>query len=83
MSLLFQYRWFDKSVSLIVTKDGAAGVNFEHSWGDGVAVLRYFQDICKDTTASPLISPSTKPDMTDVSSAVRRLGKLVINSIEF
>lgn len=36
-------RWFDKSFSLIITKDGFAGVNFEHSWGDGVAILRYFQ----------------------------------------
>lgn len=25
-------RWFDKSVSLIVGKDGNAGINFEHSW---------------------------------------------------
>lgn len=36
-------RWFDKSFSLIVSKDGYSGINFEHSWGDGVAVLRYFQ----------------------------------------
>lgn len=36
-------RWFDKSFSLIITKDGFAGLNFEHSWGDGVAILRYFQ----------------------------------------
>lgn len=28
-------RWFDKSFSLIVCKDGNAGINFEHSWGDG------------------------------------------------
>lgn len=35
-------RWFDKSFSLIVTKDGYAGLNFEHSWGDGVAILRFF-----------------------------------------
>lgn len=28
-------RWFDKSISMIVCKDGNAGVNFEHSWGDG------------------------------------------------
>lgn len=35
-------RWFDKSFSLIVTRDGYAGINFEHSWGDGVAVLRLF-----------------------------------------
>ncbi|XP_050077227.1 carnitine O-palmitoyltransferase 2, mitochondrial isoform X2 [Anopheles maculipalpis] len=46
-------RWFDKSFSLIVAKDGTAGINFEHSWGDGVAVLRYFQEIFKETTTAP------------------------------
>ncbi|KAH9600540.1 Choline/carnitine acyltransferase domain [Trypanosoma melophagium] len=38
-------RWWDKSMSVIVTKDGSLGINFEHSWGDGVAVLRYTQDV--------------------------------------
>lgn len=38
-------RWFDKSFSLIVTNDGYAGINFEHSWGDGVAVLRFLKVI--------------------------------------
>ncbi|KAF8280743.1 putative carnitine O-palmitoyltransferase II [Trypanosoma cruzi] len=38
-------RWWDKSLSVIVTKDGFLGINFEHSWGDGVAVLRYTQDV--------------------------------------
>ena len=33
-------RWFDKCFSLIVCANGKAGVNFEHAWGDGVAVLR-------------------------------------------
>lgn len=28
-------RWYDKSLSVIVDKDGTAAVNFEHSWGDG------------------------------------------------
>lgn len=36
-------RWFDKSFSLIVSKDTYSGINFEHSWGDGVAILRYLQ----------------------------------------
>lgn len=52
-------RWFDKSFSLIVAQDGVAGVNFEHSWGDGVAVLRYFQDIYKDSTNNPRINATT------------------------
>lgn len=54
-------RWFDKSFSLIVTKDGVAGVNFEHSWGDGVAVLRFFQDIYAETINKPFVHPDTRP----------------------
>lgn len=49
-------RWFDKSVSLIVGADGTAAVNFEHSWGDGVAVLRYFNEIYKESLTSPFLS---------------------------
>lgn len=48
-------RWFDKSFSLIVAKDGVSAVNFEHSWGDGVAVLRYTEEILKDSTKNAQI----------------------------
>nr|AIE45872.1 carnitine palmitoyltransferase 2 [Trichuris muris] len=41
-------RWFDKSMQIIVFGDGLAGVNFEHSWGDGVAVLRFMEDVSRD-----------------------------------
>ncbi|XP_076246066.1 carnitine palmitoyltransferase 2 isoform X2 [Calliopsis andreniformis] len=51
-------RWFDKSFSLIVTQDGYAGINFEHSWGDGVAVLRFFNDVKDDVTNKPRFHPS-------------------------
>lgn len=40
-------RWFDKSFSLIVAKNGEAAINFEHSWGDGIAVLRFLNEIYK------------------------------------
>jgi len=46
-------RWFDKSVSLMVTKDGHAAINFEHSWGDGVAVLRFFNEVYNDSMNKP------------------------------
>ncbi|GJQ84478.1 hypothetical protein Trydic_g21030 [Trypoxylus dichotomus] len=65
-------RWFDKSFSLQVTKDGVAGVNFEHSWGDGVAVLRYFQDVYKDSTQRSFVHPETVP-CHDRVEKVRRL----------
>nr|XP_050847031.1 carnitine O-palmitoyltransferase 2, mitochondrial [Vespula vulgaris] len=50
-------RWFDKSFCLIVTKDGYAGLNFEHSWGDGVAVLRFFNDVKADISKKPRFHP--------------------------
>jgi len=54
-------RWFDKSFQMMFTKDGHAGINFEHSWGDGVAVLRLFNDVLDDSRKH-FISPSTKED---------------------
>lgn len=33
-------RWFDKSFQLVVSRDGEAAINFEHAWGDGIAVVR-------------------------------------------
>ncbi|CAL1705975.1 unnamed protein product [Somion occarium] len=37
-------RWYDK-LQIIVTADGAAGINFEHTGVDGHTVLRYAADI--------------------------------------
>lgn len=66
LSRLFLYgdpanRWFDKNFTVIMTRNGIAAVNFEHSWGDGVAVLRYFNEVFKDSTEKPHIHPDTKP----------------------
>ncbi|XP_029939584.1 carnitine O-palmitoyltransferase 2, mitochondrial [Salarias fasciatus] len=66
-------RWFDKSFSIILTKDGEAGVNFEHSWGDGVAVLRMQNELFKDMTERPQVHPGSAPAAVDSSSSVRRL----------
>lgn len=38
-------RWFDKCFNLIVTQNGVAGINWEHAWGDGIAVLLYFNTV--------------------------------------
>ncbi|CAN9500777.1 unnamed protein product [Ophioblennius macclurei] len=66
-------RWFDKSFSIILTKNGEAAINFEHSWGDGVAVLRMQNELFKDTTERPQVHPGSAPGDADSSSAVRRL----------
>ena len=65
-------RWFDKSFSLIVTKGGNAAINFEHSWGDGVAILRFFNEIYNDSINNPQIrGPLTDTGVSSVT--VKRL----------
>ncbi|UYV69813.1 CPT2 [Cordylochernes scorpioides] len=65
-------RWFDKCFQLIICKEGDACINFEHSWGDGVAVLRLFNEVYEDSTKNHFVSPSSKPAAVD-PAAVRRL----------
>ncbi|KAL6440997.1 hypothetical protein ACFW04_003402 [Cataglyphis niger] len=66
-------RWFDKSFSLIVSKDGYSGINFEHSWGDGVAILRYFQDVKADISKKPRFHPNEVDELIKESVNIERL----------
>lgn len=80
---IFIYRWFDKSFTLIVCADGTSGLNFEHSWGDGVAILRYFQDISKDSTDFPRCQPENLNqnfhfDALDIKKLGKYLQRFVI-----
>eukprot|EP00049_Salpingoeca_infusionum_P025481 m.19654 g.19654 ORF g.19654 m.19654 type:complete len:665 (+) comp8060_c0_seq2:89-2083(+) len=67
-------RWFDKSFQLIVAKNAKAAVNFEHSWGDGVAVLRYFNEIyaesAKNAAATPVAGVEPKKLEFDFSDDI-------------
>jgi carnitine O-palmitoyltransferase 2 len=58
-------RWWDKSISVTVTKDGHLAVSFEHSWGDGVAVLRYTVDCFNDSVARLPASVDLKQPATE------------------
>ncbi|KFM61229.1 hypothetical protein X975_08773, partial [Stegodyphus mimosarum] len=66
-------RWFDKSFTLIITADGKAALNFEHAWGDGVAVLRYFNEVYADSVKNHFVGPKTLSANVDASHRVRRL----------
>lgn len=57
-------RWFDKSFSIIVTKDGHSCINFEHSWGDGVAVLRFFTETYNDSIKNPQLTEKIEKPAT-------------------
>ena len=57
-------RWFDKSFQLVVLPDGTSAVNFEHSWGDGIAVLRFFEEVFDEASAAPVVTPSSSGKST-------------------
>ncbi|XP_067172132.1 carnitine O-palmitoyltransferase 2, mitochondrial-like [Apteryx mantelli] len=69
-------RWFDKSFSLIITGDGHAGINFEHSWGDGVAVLRFVNEVYRNSTRHPALLPHSRSSETTVITCERLKFKL-------
>lgn len=75
-------RWFDKSFSLIVTKDGYAGINFEHSWGDGVAVLRFLKDIKNDITEQPKFCVDDIKYLQKGASEIKKLNFVIDNKIQ-
>ncbi|KAJ6262187.1 hypothetical protein Dda_2992 [Drechslerella dactyloides] len=63
-------RWYDK-LQIIVCKNGAAGINFEHTGVDGHTVLRFVSDVYTDTIlrfaktihgGSPSLWASVSPD---------------------
>ncbi|XP_037086260.1 carnitine O-palmitoyltransferase 2, mitochondrial-like [Pollicipes pollicipes] len=62
-------RWFDKSFTLVLSGEGKAAINFEHAWGDGVAVLRLFNEVYSDSVERPRVGPDSRPG----EAAVRRL----------
>ncbi|XP_027693772.1 carnitine O-palmitoyltransferase 2, mitochondrial-like [Vombatus ursinus] len=65
--------WFDKSFNLIITKDGSAGINLETSWGDGAAVICFMNEIFKDSTQEPMVTPYSHLASVDSSYVVRKL----------
>ena len=62
--IIFPLRWFDKSFQLIVCRNSGASVNFEHAWGDGVAVLRLFNELFKETTTAPVYPHQPSSSLT-------------------
>ncbi|XP_076280152.1 carnitine palmitoyltransferase 2 [Lasioglossum baleicum] len=75
-------RWFDKSFSLIVTQDGYAGINFEHSWGDGVAVLRFFNDVKDDISKKPRFHPTDVYHLQKGATDIQKLEFIVDSKTE-
>lgn len=55
-----------------MTSEGEASVNFEHSWGDGVAVMSYFNAIHADGNDNPAVD---SPNVATAEPQVTKLGE--------
>lgn len=67
-------RWYDKSFNMILLSDGTLGLHCEHSWGDGVALLRFCNDIDQDANEHRKID--AKNYLSISSSTQNRIEKL-------
>ncbi|KAM8999793.1 carnitine O-palmitoyltransferase 2, mitochondrial-like isoform 2-T3 [Sarcophilus harrisii] len=74
-------RWYDKSFNLVLTKDGSAAINFEHSWGDGLTVLRFMKEVFQDSTEAPAVRPWEEPPIASIPGAVKKLDFHLNNSL--
>ncbi|KAF7248941.1 hypothetical protein EG68_08700 [Paragonimus skrjabini miyazakii] len=70
-------RWFDKSLSLLIDRTGCAAINFEHSWGDGVAVVRLSQDMFEQSEKEPVVSPD------DLIDGAKKLPESTVQRLEW
>lgn len=60
-----------------MASDGTSGLNFEHSWGDGVAILRYFQDVLKDSNTNPFVEEPNTPSTVVPADLVREISESI------
>ncbi|KAG1691644.1 hypothetical protein DVH05_026807 [Phytophthora capsici] len=71
--------WFDKSFQLIVAANGTASVNFEHAWGDGVAVLRYLNELYGDSVKYPALKASSQAKPKELTWDINAETKKLLN----
>ncbi len=69
-------RWFDKSISLIVFKNGVAGINCEHCGLDGTTVVDFVDFLHSDATQDALQASRKNsigiPAFTPITFALRK-----------
>merc|ERR1711953_690806 len=78
-------RWFDKSVSMIFSNNGLLGINFEHAWGDGVAVMRLCNEVIEDSLQNNFdfsVSEKTPQSSPPVKELFFNIDESIIAAIE-
>uniref|UniRef100_UPI00358F6CA1 carnitine O-palmitoyltransferase 2, mitochondrial-like isoform X2 n=1 Tax=Myxine glutinosa TaxID=7769 RepID=UPI00358F6CA1 len=66
-------RWFDKSVQVIVGKDGFSGIQMEHSWCDGMISTYIVNMISKDILDRPAVTQENLMSNLEPATGVQSL----------
>ena len=61
---MFPRRWFDKSFTFIVFKNGKMGLNAEHSWADAPIVGHLWEVSFRRFPCSEEGNPNTRADLS-------------------
>nr|CAD7443826.1 unnamed protein product [Timema bartmani] len=64
-------RWFDVTIQLIISSDGACGLCYEHSTAEGVAVVQLVEDVLKQVDSQPDGGSNVSNNHPQLSPAVR------------
>ena len=56
-------------------------MNFEHSWGDGVAVMRLIDEVVTDSAKNAFVTPEMKTRDTVGQENVTRYGQVEVYSL--
>ncbi|KAI6648648.1 Carnitine O-palmitoyltransferase 2, mitochondrial [Oopsacas minuta] len=75
-------RWFDKSFQLIFQPNGHCSIHFEHSWGDGVALLRLFNALYEQSKITSVDPQNIQLNDAKVNEVKFELTDNLIQTIE-
>uniref|UniRef100_UPI00358FB74C carnitine O-palmitoyltransferase 2, mitochondrial-like n=1 Tax=Myxine glutinosa TaxID=7769 RepID=UPI00358FB74C len=66
-------RWFDKSVQVIVGKDGVSGIQMEHLWSNAMMAMYLINMITKDIQNRPTVTHVNSGMYLEPTTGVQRL----------
>jgi carnitine O-palmitoyltransferase 2 len=75
-------RWHDKSFQIVIRPDGTSCLTFEHSWGDGVAVLSYLTEVHDHIVKTKIDNTNIEGDIHMGGNNDHTVKKLTFNTDE-
>jgi len=75
-------RWFDKSFHMGLSKNAKMAINFEHAWGDGVAIMRFLNETIESSAADQFVPSGSNEYQSTVVPLEFEMDEAVKNVIQ-